>query len=470
VSDPPERRLFDPEHRLLLVGLVLMVTVVAAEAMAVATVMPDVERDLGDLWLYGWVFSAFQLATLVGVVVGGLEVDRHNPARPLALGLVIFAAGLLVAGLAPSMPVVVAGRVLQGFGAGAVPTVAYACVGRGFAPALRPKVFAVLSTGWVVPSLVAPLLASWVAVAVGWRWVFLGLLPLVALAGGLAVVSVRSLGSPGEVAEAHEGRITTVVALVVGAGLMLSGLSSTLLWVGVPLAVVGTWMALRAFTDLTPAGTLSLRPRLPAAVGLRGMLTYAFFAADAFVALAVTEVRGESLRYAGLVLGAGALTWTAGSWFQARVSDSWGAARLVRAAMVVQVGSLATYAACLLDAVPVGLWFLGSALAGLGMGMSYSPLSVVTLAEAEPGREGSATTALQLSDLLGVGLGTGVAGAIVAAADRAAGGSVVGTRNGIAVVFAISAALSALVAAGAPRLVQATAELRSVPATKQSRS
>ena len=117
-------------RRALTAGLVLTITFIASEALAVVTVMPLVARDLGGLDLYGWVFSAFMLGSVVGIVVAGREADRRGPGGPYVAGLALFAAGLLVAGLAPAMPVLVAGRALQGLGAGAVPAVAYVSIGR----------------------------------------------------------------------------------------------------------------------------------------------------------------------------------------------------------------------------------------------------------------------------------------------------------------------------------------------------
>ena len=78
-------------------------------------------------------FSGFFLGTLLGIVIAGRLADqrRHSPALR-ASGLVLFTVGLVVGGLAPSMGVLVAGRVLQGVGAGAIPAVAYTCVGRAY--------------------------------------------------------------------------------------------------------------------------------------------------------------------------------------------------------------------------------------------------------------------------------------------------------------------------------------------------
>jgi MFS family permease len=128
---------------------VLAVTFVAFEALAVATIVPLVGRRLGDLRLYGWVFSAFMLASLIGIVVAGTLADRVPLRQPMLAGLALFVAGLVVGGTAPDMAVLVAGRAVQGLGAG------------------------------VVPGLVGPGIATLVAAAVGWRWVFLGLIPLV---------------------------------------------------------------------------------------------------------------------------------------------------------------------------------------------------------------------------------------------------------------------------------------------------
>ena len=91
------------EHRAMTLGLAFVVTLVAFEALAVATVMPAVEEALGGIGLYGWTFSAFFLTSLLGITVAGRWCDEFGPARPFAAGLVLFGCGLLVAGLAPSM-------------------------------------------------------------------------------------------------------------------------------------------------------------------------------------------------------------------------------------------------------------------------------------------------------------------------------------------------------------------------------
>src|ERR1700760_3687038 len=90
-----------PAQRPLTVGLVLAVTFVAFEALAVATILPVVGRHLGDLRLYGWVFSAFLLASLIGIVLAGTLADRVPLGRLMLAGLASFALGLVIGGGAP---------------------------------------------------------------------------------------------------------------------------------------------------------------------------------------------------------------------------------------------------------------------------------------------------------------------------------------------------------------------------------
>src|SRR6201986_446464 len=193
---PTDGGIWTPGRGPLTIGLVLAVTRVAFEALAIATVLPVVSRQLGDLRLYGWGFSAFLLSSPIGIVVAGTLAGRGPVGRPMLAGLALFAVGLVIGGTAPTMAVLVAGRAVQGLGAGVVPAVAYVDISRGYPDGGRPRMFAVLSTAWVIPRLIGPATAALVAAAVGWRWVFLGLLPLVVVAGLLAVYALRSVPRP----------------------------------------------------------------------------------------------------------------------------------------------------------------------------------------------------------------------------------------------------------------------------------
>jgi MFS family permease len=441
----------------LTIGLALTVTVIAFEALAVATVLPVTARELGGLNLYGWAFSAFMLANLVTVVLAAHQADRVGPAVPYVGGLVLFTAGLLVCGLAPSMLVLVAGRAVQGLGAGAILSVAYVAIGRAFDDDTRAPVLAVMSTAWVVPGLIAPALGGAMAQHLGWRSVFLVIAALPPIAAVLAVPPLVALGAPANRSTGPGPGVRPALRLSIGAGVVLGALSVRSLLLSPVLGVLGLAIAVPAFRRLVPAGTLSARTGLPAAIAVRGLDTFAFFGAEAFLALTLATVRHLSPTVVGLTLTPATLTWTAGSWIQARYDRRIPRRSIVTAGIVCLVVGLALAAFTLVPGVPVGIAALAWGIAGLGQGLAYSPLTLVTLAEAEPGREGAATASLQLTDVLGTALGTGAGGAIVAAG-LTAGWS---RRSALGIVFALmfAAAVVALLAAARlrPGLAQASA-------------
>lgn len=392
----------------------ITIAVLAFEALAVATIGPRVAHDLGGDDLYGWLFAAFMLANLVGIVLSGHASDRRGPAPVYTIGLVCFGGGLVLAGLAPSMLVLVAARAVQGLGGGALYNAAYVSIGRAFTETERPKQFAMLSSAWVVPALVAPALGGVIAEVLGWRAVFLGMIVLVPVAAALALPPMRAMGAgtPDDAA----APIAAAVLLTTGAALVIGGLGADALWVTVPLVAAGLALGIREFARLTPPGTLRARRGLPAAVAFRGLTTFAFFGADAFLAFALARVRDLDPVEVGLVVTPSTLTWAAGSWVQARLAGRRSRRALATSGMVLVTVAIALGSVVVVQEAPLALVVLAWAIGGLGMGLSYSPTSMVALSEAAPGRQGAATSAVQMTDVLGAALGTGIAGAIVASA------------------------------------------------------
>lgn len=433
--------LLAPARRALTVGLLTMITLVAFEALAIATVMPRVADELGGLGLYGWAFSAFSLSNLVGIVAAGLLIDRSGPARPLALGAALFAFGLVVGGAAPSMPIVILGRLIQGFGGAAVPTVAFVAIGRAYPEATRARMFAAMSTAWVVPGLIGPAIAGLVADQTTWRLVFLGLVPFVALA---AVVVVRALGAlPRLVDEADARRmahrLVSSLGVAVGAALLLVAAGRTAPLEAAGLAVAGVALGLPPLRRLLPPGTLTARSGVPSTVLVRGIATFAFFGAEAYVPLALVELHGLSLGSAGLVLTAATLSWTTGSWTQARLMPSWGSPRLIRTGFAAITVGLAGVIPVVSGSVPLAVTALAWAVGGFGMGLLYSPIAQLLLLETRSEDHGTTSASLQLSDVLGAALGTGLGGAFLAIG--AALGQ--GPAAGLAAAFIAAAVVAA---------------------------
>ncbi len=186
-----------------------------------------------------------------------------------------------------------------------------------------------------------------------------------------------------------------------------------------------------ALRRLTPAGTFRARAGLPAAVLSRGLLTFAFFAGDAYVPLMLTSIRHTSPTYAGFTLTVSTVAWTAGAWAQARAMARRGPRRLIAIGLGLVIAGLVAMASLLWHAVPTWVAPAAWTVAGFGIGLAYTPISVTALALARPGEEGRVSSSVQLSDVLGTAFGTGVAGAAVAIVHRARVRSPAGAGPGV---------------------------------------
>ena len=401
-------------YRRLTLGLILIVLGPAFETLAVATILPRIVANLGGLSLYGWSFSAYMLATLVGLILAGDEADRRGPAIPFICGVALFVLGLALAGTASSMVTFVLSRGVQGFGAGIIASVAFFSVGRGYPEQVKPRMVAVLSSAWVVPGLIGPALAGIVADFVGWRWVFLGLIPVLPLGTGLVLPALRKLTPSLKARSLDLHRLLATAGLVAGAGMTLTGLQMQSIPIATVLILSGLAIGIPSLRYLLPPGTLRVKAGLPAAIATMGLLSLAFFGGEAFLPLTLISIRGQNTIFAGIALTAATLTWAAGSWLQAHLAPHQGRRILVMLGLLVVALGLAGIASVLIPGIPAIVAILAWGVGGLGMGMAYSTLSLVVLETAPTDQVGSATASMELSSVLGTALGTGLGGVIIA--------------------------------------------------------
>ncbi|GAA2721259.1 MFS transporter [Cellulomonas aerilata] len=426
---------FAARYRTVTTGMVALVGLGAFEALAVTTVMPTVVGALGGLGLYAMAFAGPLASSVVGMVAAGGWTDRRGPTGSLHTGVALFVAGLLVAGTATTMGVVVTGRVVQGLGSGMFGVALYVVVARVYPDALQPRVLSAFSAAWVLPAVVGPAIAGTIAEHLGWRWVFLAV-PVLAvpavllLRPALASAAVRGgpptsatagpTASPDDPAPSAAASRRLAGAVGAATGLLLlqvggradGGRAVVLVAVGV--ALLGT------VRGLVPRGTLRAAAGLPAVLVVRGLLAGAFFGAEVYLPLLLTRERGLSAAQAGLALTAAALTWSLGSWLRGRFEGRW-ADRVV---LVIGAGAIAVgivlAALGLWPSFPVVATVAGWGAAGLGMGLTYPTLSLLVLRLSAPTEQGENTAALQLVESLSIALALAVSGPVFAllVADR----------------------------------------------------
>ena len=438
-------RVLAPAHRRLTLGIVAVTVLVAFEAMAVTTAMPVAARDLQGLEAYAWAFSGFLSASLLGMVLAGEWSDRSGPRLAYLVGVGGFAGGLLLAGTATTMTTFVAARAVQGLGAGLLIVALYVVVGQQYAEALRPRVFAAMSSAWVLPSILGPALAGWLADAYSWRWIFLGTLPLIVP----SVLLMRSALAPsaGTGRRLHGRRLWQAAGAAAGAaGLQYAGTAGigpvTLL-----VAAAGVVLLVPTVPRLLPRGALRLARGLPTVIAMRGLLAGAFFGTQTFLPLMLVTQRGIGTAAAGLGLTGSAVGWAAGSWFQGR-QTALSRATLVRVGALLVAGGIVGVVLALVPALPVLLAALGWTVAGLGMGLGMASISVLLLELSTPEEQGVNSAALQLSDSLGAIALVVVGGAVFAAGHVAPGQDAAVFLT----MFAVMAAVALLGAAAAPRV------------------
>lgn len=403
-----EDSLFDARHAPTTIGVLALVSLLAYEALAVNTAMPVIAAALQATQWYPMAFSVTMAGALVGMVLGGLFSDRHGPARPLRQGLVCFVAGLLLAGLATGFGALLLGRLLQGLGSGLQAVALYAFVGRAYPARVHPRIFGLFAAAWVLPALVGPLITGWVVAVLGWRWVFLAV-PLLALpCVGLLWPALR-LDQQADGSGPHApllGRLRwALLASLCALLLPLATPVSPLLLLPLVAGLIGSTRA------LLPTGSLRLGRGLPAVIALRGLIAAAFASLEIYLPLLLQHRHGWTPTAAGAALAVGALTWSGGSQIQARWPSDWPVSALLCGGTALLGLGVVPLLAVATGAAPA--WsLLAMAVSGLGIGLVFPRLSVLTLALAPADSQGAGASSLQLSDALVTAAVTAIGGVL----------------------------------------------------------
>src|SRR6476659_10080265 len=408
---PPRLR----EHLALSVGTVAMVTLTAFADRAVGTALPSIVRDLDALASFGLANAAPAASFLVTLAFAGAWADRRGPLPVLRAGVAAFGLAQLLVGLAPTIAVVVVGRLLSGVGEALVDVSLIVLVARALPSELRPRIFSLVSAAWVLPSVLGPAVTGLVTEQLGWRWVFLGVLALVPPTWLLLRPALGEVPAPSsESAASSPGAVWAVLAGASVLALTLAGeqLTSHAVAAWAVLAPSAALLAL-AVTRLVPAGTLRGARGLPAVIAVRGLVSVAFGAVGAFLPLLLTLLHGFRPTQAGISLTVTGVMWAFGSWLQGR-DLPWRRATVLRAGLAAMTLGLAVATLLVLPDLAPWWGLAGWALAGIGMGISSSTLSVLMLDLSPADQQGRNNSAAQTSAAAAMAVGLAFGGALVA--------------------------------------------------------
>ena len=418
MSSPTKAPASVPVRRSYVVAAIMLASfMIAIEQTIVATAMPQIVRYLGGLSLYSWVFSSFLLTQSATTVLFGKLADLYGRKHVLLVGIAIFLAGSIACGLAWSLPSLIAFRLVQGLGAGAIQPVSMTVVGDLYPAQERGKVQGWLASVWGVSSIAGPLAGGLIIQHMSWAWIFWINVPVgLASAAGFFLFlredvahQQRSVDAAGAVlfavavaafmmvlTEAGTGRLTLPAAALAVC------LASAALFVrqerraADPMVAFSLWA--RRVMATTNAATLF------SGMAMIGLTT--------FLPMYVQVVMGRSPLVAGFMLTAMVLGWPIAATAGARQFHRFGLRPiLIAGGALIALGGVPFV--FLTPAMSPYVAGMGSLIMGFGMGF-LSTAAIVIVQDSVGWRErGSATASNVFSRNLGSTLGAAALGGLL---------------------------------------------------------
>ncbi len=402
---------------LVVVAIMASMAMIAIEATIVSTAMPQIAAKLGQIHLYSWVFSSFLLAQTATTVMFGKLADIYGRKLMALIGIAIFLVASLLAGLAWSMPSMIAFRLLQGVGAGAIQPVAMTIVADLFPGNQRGKVQGYLASVWALSAVAGPLVGSVIIYNLPWAWIFWINLPIGIFAALIFVLFLH-----------EDKRPRTVSVDVLGAALFTISISALMIALtemenamsrGPIIALAVCIVALIAFilqerrADAPMiAANLWLKRQIACANLAVFLASMSIMGLTAFLPIYVQTVLNRSPLAAGFALTVLLVGWPCGATIASRQFMRFGLRRLmIVGSLLIPAGT--SIFVLLTPTSPVVLAGVGSFTMGFGMGLLNISALILTQESVNWHERGSATASNVFARNLGSTLGAAMLGAIL---------------------------------------------------------
>jgi len=402
-------------------GIMLVIFLFAIDATIVATAMPTVVSQLGDLELYSWVFSIYMLTSALATPLFGKLSDLYSRRFLMLFGIGTFLIGSALCGAAESMFQLVVFRAIQGLGGGAIYALAFIIVGVVFPVEKRGQMQGLISSVWGIAAILGPVGGGIIAEYWSWPWIFWINLPL---GVGAAVLIFRgfheSKTHTGQRPLDLRGAIVLLCALfLLFQSLFISADRISLLSPDLLTMVLATLVLLGVFVWLE---TKSQEPLLPVGLFRIGAFTFptllsllaamGIFGIIGYVPLYVQGALGKTAAVAGMSLLPVSVGWTAGSLFAGWIMNGWGYRKVCMAGMLVM---LSGYVLLLTLQTSSDLTTLITAVSAIGVGMGT--VNVTALVAAQGGvpfqHLGVATSTVMLFRTFGGALVLSIMGSVL---------------------------------------------------------
>jgi MFS family permease len=402
----------------------------ATNETMVATVMPAMVGELSGVELVGWSLAIYEIGAIVAGAAAGRLVSYVPLRSNMVVAALLYATGAVVCALAPSMPVFLAGRLIEGLGGGALVSLAFVSVERLFPRNIWPQLFGVMSAVWGVAAFSGPMLGAVIAQFLSWRWAFgifffggggMALACFAVLRGPAATRRQAATGKLPPFPFVALGTLAVGVVLIALAGVRIELLRSSVLLV-LGLAGLALFFALDARKPLS-----RLFPSRPfdwsTPVGSGMIMVAAFSVATCsftvYGPLLLTSLHGISLLTSGYIIAAESIAWSILS-----ISVANAPVHREKAIIVTGAAMIAAGVAGFAYAVPSGfipLILFCALLQGGGFGMAWPFVTRVIVAAAKPTESTVASSAVPTMQRIGYAVGAASSGIIANAAGFADG-------------------------------------------------
>ncbi len=396
----------------------------ATNETMVATVMPAMVGDLSGVELVGWSLAIYELGSIVAGAATGRLVTYVALRTNVIVAALLFGAGALVCAFAPSMIWFLVGRLLEGFGGGALVALAFVSVERLFPRAIWPQLFAIMSAIWGVAAFSGPLLGALFAETLSWRWAF-GMSAVGGLAmaaASYAVLRGPKATRPGGTGEPVPFPATALIVLAAGvllvatAGVKIEPVRSTVLLV-LGLAGLALFFVLDARkprSRLFPSRLFDWRTPVGSGMIMVAAFSVATCSFPLYGPLLLTSLHGISVLTAGYIIAAESISWSVLSILVANAKPRHERAIIVVGAMMIAVGIAGFAWTVPLGSIPLIL--ICAALQGGGFGIAWPFVTRTIVASAVPEERTIASSAVPTMQRIGYAVGAATTGIIANAA------------------------------------------------------
>jgi EmrB/QacA subfamily drug resistance transporter len=405
-------------------AIVLAMLPAVLDQTILATALPVVARDLGNLSDVSWVVTAYVIAAAATTPLWGKLGDRHGRKLLLEVSLAVFVTASALCGAAQDIPQLIVLRIVQGAAAGGLMTLAMAAVGDLVAPRERGRYQGYIAATFAVATVVGPLLGGALVEGASWRWVFYVNLPL-----GAAALAGLHLRLPSAAVEPPERPLDTLGATLLAAATSAFMLACILggnsyAWDSAPIltvvaATAGLSIALvawerRAEDPIVPFHLLRTRVVAVASAGLFLALA-ALFSVTVFVPLFLQTTTGATPTQAGLLLVPAMLGITLSTTLSGRWISRTGRYKRFPVAGLALMTAALVLLAVFADETSRVATGIALVVFGLGFGMVTQILVLAVQNGVERRELGVATATTGFFRALGGAVGAAVLGAVFAA-------------------------------------------------------